>query len=284
MTGAVYLLDKQIGITSRKAASRVAHAQGFKKYGHCGTLDPDATGLLVVLLGKATRLASYISGSTKRYSFQLVTGISTDTLDMSGKVLEQWDTSSVTTAMVQGVLENYTGTFMQKVPAFSAVRVNGKRGYELARQGKTIEMPEREVTVSQWKCGRMSEGRITLEVTVSQGTYIRALCRDIGISLGIPAVADNIRRTRAGVFSVDQAAQIPDSKGALLTMAQALKEYPQIVLSQHDSVRISHGMSVDISATGITVLLNRNGEVAAIAQGFEKEARPLVVFPGGEGE
>lgn len=284
MTGAVYLLDKQPGITSRKAAYQVAQAQGFKKYGHCGTLDPDATGLLVVLLGKATRLASYISGSTKRYSFSLVTGISTDTLDMSGKVIEKWDTSSVTAEMVQGVLDQFTGTFSQQVPAFSAVRVNGKRGYELARQGKTVEMPQRDVTVSNWTCGEMTDGSITLEATVSGGTYIRALARDIGLALGIPAVADNIRRTRAGIFSVDQAAQIADSRGALLTMAQALKEYPQVILSQSESARISHGMPLGSAASGVTVLLQRDGELAAIAKGTGRELRPVVVFLNGEGE
>ncbi|MEA3267226.1 MAG: tRNA pseudouridine(55) synthase TruB, partial [Candidatus Fermentibacteria bacterium] len=198
MIGGVYLLDKAAGVTSRRSAMAVAKANGYKKYGHCGTLDPDATGLLVVLLGKATRLAPYISGDTKRYSFDMVTGILTDTLDMSGEILARADCAHISTDDVIAALGKYTGTFLQRVPLFSAVRINGKRGYKLARAGETPEMPERTVSVSDWSLGELSENRIALEVTVSSGTYVRALARDIGAAMGIPAIADNIRRTMAG--------------------------------------------------------------------------------------
>ncbi len=278
MTGAVYLLDKQSGITSRKAAAQVAKSFGFTKYGHCGTLDPDASGLLVVLLGKATRLASYIAGETKRYSFQLVTGIMTDTLDMSGEVLEKVDSSSVTSDSVRKALRDFTGTFSQQVPLFSAVRVNGKRGYRLAREGRKPDMPFREVTVSRWKCGKMNNGRISLEATVSSGTYIRALARDIGKAIGIPAVADSIRRTCSGSFSVKQASCNPDSSDSLLSMGEALKSYPALVLSNDDVKRVSHGMSIEAEIEGISVLLNKSGEVAAIGKGLGSEIRPVVVF------
>lgn len=128
MQGAVYLLDKGKGVSSRMASGKTAEALGFRKHGHCGTLDPDATGLLVVLLGKATRLASFLSGEIKRYSFTVVTGVSTDTLDMSGEVTKRADDYHLSIEAVTGAVEKLTGNIQQQVPLFSAVRVQGKRG------------------------------------------------------------------------------------------------------------------------------------------------------------
>jgi len=284
LTGAVYLLDKSAGVTSRKAAGDVAKANGFSKYGHCGTLDPDATGLLVVLLGAATRLAPYISGSEKRYSFLLVTGIGTDTLDMTGNVTSRADSSGITTENVKEALGNFTGTFMQKVPLFSAVRVEGKRGYRHARQGNTPDMPERSVTVSNWENGEIMMGRIRLAATVSTGTYVRALARDIGSSLGVPAVADEIRRTMSGSFSLNEASDRPDNPESLLSMADALRGIDRMVLEQPDAGKVSHGMPVSSPATGLTALLNGSGLLLAIGVGDGNAVQPKTVFPGGEQE
>ncbi len=265
MTGAVYLHDKGAGVTSRRAAGNAARALGFRKYGHCGTLDPDATGLLVVLLGRATRLARYLSGERKRYSFELVTGISTDTLDMSGTVTARADNSRVSLALVQEALKTVTGTIPQQVPLFSAVRVSGNRGYKLAREGKTPEMPVRTVTVSNWKTGEISRGRVYLEVTVSAGTYVRALARDIGKALGVPSVADSIRRTASGVFTAAEASVEPDQPGSLLTMAQAAARVMKTVpLSHEDTMRAAHGMTVPGKEPGETALLDREGRLIAI--------------------
>lgn len=278
MTGGVYLLDKAAGVTSRRAAMAVARANGFKKYGHCGTLDPDATGLLVVILGKATRLAPYISGDTKRYSFDMVTGVLTDTLDMSGKVLKEADCSHLSTSDIAGRLPEFTGTFRQKVPLFSAVRVDGKRGYKLARQGETPEMPERTVTVTDWEPGELSGNRIPLEVTVSTGTYIRALARDIGEALSIPAVADNIRRTVAGPFTISQASKLDDHKESLLSMAEAMKGYPQIIVNATQAQGIFHGNSFVAKNTGIAVAVDMAGNLLAVGIGDGVLFQPKVVL------
>lgn len=277
-SGGVYLLDKAAGITSRKAAKAVAKANGFRKYGHCGTLDPDATGLLVVILGKATRLASYISGSTKRYSFDLVTGVSTDTLDMSGRVLEEVDSSHLSTLDVVSVLADFTGTFPQKVPVFSAVRVGGNRGYKLARQGETPDMPVREVTAGSWEHGELEDGRITLEVTVSQGTYVRALARDIGKALGTFAVADRIRRTVAGLFSVTEASKDNCSEQAMLSMAEAMRGYPGKLVADSVAEGIVHGNPFPWEVAGTATALNRRGELLAVGVGDGSVFQPKVVL------
>ncbi len=278
MTGGVYLLDKAAGVTSRHAAGAVARANNFKKYGHCGTLDPDATGLLVVILGKATRLAPYIAGDTKRYSFDLVTGILTDTLDLSGKTLEEADCSHLTTHDVASVLSAFTGTFLQKVPIFSAVRVDGKRGYKLARAGENPDMPEREVTVSDWVAGELSGNRMTLEVTVSAGTYIRALARDIGTALNIPAVADNIRRTMAGSFSLTEASKKDCCSESLLTMAEAMRGYPSIEVDAASFAGILHGNPLNSEVQGTAVAVDPNGNLLAVGTGNGTQFQPKVVL------
>ena len=281
MLGGVYLLDKMAGVTSRHAAMAVAKANGFKKYGHCGTLDPDATGLLVVLLGKATRLAPYISGDSKRYSFDMVTGIDTDTLDMSGRILREVDCSDLTTDLVVAKLPFFTGSILQRVPLFSAVRVGGKRGYKLARQGETPEMPERMVTVSDWSSGDLAGNRIPLEVTVSTGTYIRALARDIGDSLNIPAVADNIRRTTVGRFTISEASTLNDHKGSMLTMTQAMSQYPSVTATAEIERGISHGNSFPAEISGTAVAVDIHGNLLAVGTSNGVTFQPKVVLAGG---
>ncbi len=278
MTGAVYLLDKAAGITSRRAAAAVAKAFDFKKYGHCGTLDPDATGLLVVILGKATRLAPYISGSTKRYSFDIVFGISTDTLDMSGEILSEVNCASLTTSLIQEKLPQFTGLLQQQVPRFSAVRIGGKRGYKLAREGKDVEMPSREVTVTNWAIDLLQNNRISCEVTVSTGTYIRALARDIGESLGFPAVADNIRRTKVGNFLLSESAVESDNPEVLISMAEAMKEYPAVIVPDEYIQGLFHGNAFPASVEEIAIALNHNQELIAIGIGDGKVFQPKVVL------
>ncbi len=278
MTGGVYLLDKAAGVTSRRAAMAVAKANGFKKYGHCGTLDPDATGLLVVILGRATRLAPYISGDTKRYSFDMVTGILTDTLDMSGKILKRIDCSHLTTGTVVAKLPEFTGTLLQRVPLFSAVRIDGERGYKLARQGDTPEMPERAITVTDWKSGELLNNRIPLEVTVSAGTYIRALARDIGEALGVPAVADNIRRTMAGPFNISEASKLDDHKGSLLSMTEAMREYPRITVTVSQGQGILNGNPFPAEIKGTAVAVDKAGNLLAVGTGDGVLFQPRVVL------
>lgn len=261
------------------ASGKTAEALGFRKYGHCGTLDPDATGLLVVLLGKATRLASFLSGEIKRYSFTVVTGVSTDTLDMSGEVTERADDYHLSIEAVTGALEKLTGNIQQQVPLYSAVRVEGKRGYKLARKGEKPEMPVRTVTVSNWTVHGIEGDRIKLEVTVSAGTYVRALARDIGRIIGVPSAADSIRRVSAGVFSVNEASPGPDTPDSLLSMADAVgRVMKTVTLTGSESYRIVNGMEVPRGEEGIRALLDTSGRLLAIGSGNGVSIRPSTVL------
>lgn len=279
MTGGVFLLEKAAGVTSRKAAGAVARALGFRKYGHCGTLDPDATGLLVVLLGRATRLAPYLSGGTKDYSFTAVFGISTDTLDTSGEVTGTCDCSHLTGKMVDEALESLTGTFQQRAPLYSAVRVDGKRGYALARNGETPEMPSRTVTVTNWKRGELAEGRMALSATVSPGTYVRALVRDLGEALGACAAAEGIRRTASGPFSLNEASPDPCGSVSLLTMAEAAgRVMGAVELSMEEARSAVHGNDIPREFTGTAALLGPSGDLIAIGSGSEGLVHPSTVL------
>lgn len=279
MKGAVYLLDKESGISSRKAAGVVAAAHGFRKYGHCGTLDPQATGLLIVLLGRATRLADLLSEGSKRYSFTLVTGVSTDTLDMTGKVLKTAESSMVSRQSVVEATGALTGQVRQKVPLYSAVRVNGKRGYRYARSGETPEMPVRTVDVSDWKTGEVIDGRVGLEVTVSSGTYVRALARDIGELIGVPCVADSIRRLSSGPFSVTDSSTSPDRPEALLPMARAVAEVlPLFTLDDLQVERAVHGLDVQCDAAEERAMVSSDGELIALGRPAGGLLHPYAVF------
>jgi len=279
LTGGVFLLDKAAGVTSRKAAGSVARALGFRKYGHCGTLDPDATGLLVVLLGRATRLAPYLSGGTKDYCFTAVFGISTDTLDTSGQVTGTCDCSRLTVKMVDEALEGLTGTFQQRAPLFSAVRVDGKRGYALARSGERPEMPSRTVTVENWVRGDMLEGRMDLSATVSPGTYVRALVRDLGEALGACAAAEHIRRTASGPFSLNEAQGEHEGSGGFLTMAEAAgRVMSSLELTMEEARSVAHGSDISRDFTGNAALLGPSGDLIAVGHGSEGSVHPSTVL------
>ena len=283
-TGAAYLLDKRSGITSRKAAGEVAASWGYGKYGHAGTLDPDATGLLVVLLGRATRLSRFLTGFSKRYVFSLVPGIITDTDDVSGTVLERKPVEVVHRRALLKVLERFTGTHAQKVPSFSAVRIDGERAYEIARKGRKPNTPRRKVRTVDWKLEDLPEGEqlrekgIRLSVTVSSGTYMRALARDIGRELGTGGAAASIRRITVGDFKVDEASSDPGSRSSLLSMAEIMRSYQNIVLEEEQRRTVVHGGAVQSEFEGNLVLLDSEGKFVAVARGDGELLKPFCVL------
>ncbi len=277
-SGAVYLLDKPAGLTSRKASGRVARAWGFSKYGHAGTLDPDATGLLLVLLGKATRLSQFLSSGNKRYSFTIQLGIETDTDDLSGEIVKRREVPGITPGRLSDCLEKFTGRFQQKVPRYSAVRVNGSRAYDLARKGMNPETPVRMVHTEDWELNHMGAETISLSVTVSSGTYVRALARDIGEELGTCAAASDIRRTSVGGFGVERASGDMNCKDSLISMAEAMGGYPCLELDEEQCISVSHGGFIDDRRTGIFTLLTPEGELIAVYRGDGSSLRPVCVL------
>jgi tRNA pseudouridine55 synthase len=203
------ILDKPVGLGSTQAVSAVKRAlreagEPKTKVGHGGTLDPLASGVLPIALGEATKLAGRMLDATKAYDFTVRFGEQTDTLDLEGKVIATSDVHP-SEADVRAILPRFTGLIRQVPPAFSALKVGGERAYDLARAGEEVELQQREVTVHSLDLSEASPDEATLSATVSKGTYIRSLARDIALALGTVGHVTMLRRTRAGPFTLEQA-------------------------------------------------------------------------------
>jgi tRNA pseudouridine55 synthase len=200
----VFNLNKPSRITSRQAVDRVKHLLKAPKAGHAGTLDPDATGVLLICLGKGTKLFDWLQHGTKEYEGILTLGVTTDTLDASGKILNTSDTSQITPDEVRVVAECFVGEIEQTVPMFSAVRYKGKRLYKLAHRGVELdELPKRKVEIKSLEVLSIRPPHIQFRVVCSKGTYIRVLAADIGKSLGCGAHLSQLTRTRSGHFTLE---------------------------------------------------------------------------------
>ena len=202
------LLDKAVGETSRRAAGQAARRVGAKKYGHLGTLDPFATGLLPVMLGRATRLAQYFPQIPKAYSAEVKLGASTTTDDIEGEVLETAELPPLGADQLQRAAAAFLGRIRQRPSAFSAVRIDGQRAYKRARRGEVVEVPEREVDIHQLDLEVLAEDRLRLEVVCGSGTYIRSLARDLASWLGSRGHLVALRRTRVGDWTAADSAPV----------------------------------------------------------------------------
>lgn len=197
---------KEKGMTSHDVVFKARKILKTKKIGHTGTLDPDAEGVLVLCIGKATKMVEYIIEHEKTYEAQVILGIETDTGDISGKIINDGG-SRVTLNAFKEILSQFTGNIMQKPPIYSAIRINGKKLYHYARNGESVEIPERPVRVSQLSLLEFSEEKqqAKLMITCSKGTYIRSLCRDIGSALGSYGCMGTLLRHKVGDFTIDTA-------------------------------------------------------------------------------
>jgi tRNA pseudouridine55 synthase len=265
-------------MTSRKSSILAAKAWGHRRFGHCGTLDPSATGVLPILLGAATRLSPYLAGGDKVYSFDLVLGITTDTDDLDGSATSFSDASGVTRERVEAVLAEFTGTFAQRAPVYSAVRVDGVRAYRSARRGAVPEMPCRTVSAREWSAGPVEQGRIRLRVEVSPGTYVRALARDIGAALGVGGAADSIVRERTGRFTLEDCSSTPGDPRSLLSMSDAMSDYPGVTLSADDRRRVLHGQPAAGGGQGVVRLLSEDGGLLAVGRAANGSIKPECVL------
>ena len=199
---------KPPGMSSHDIVGFVRHLFGVKKVGHAGTLDPGAAGVLPVAVGRATRLIEYLEHADKSYRAELTLGFATDSGDTSGTLLERRETFDMPARdRIEGALAHFRGEITQVPPAHSAIKVGGRRAYELAREGKAVAIPERRVTIHALSLVRCDaeRKRLLLDVTCSRGTYIRTLCIDLGRTLGLPAVMSFLLRTRVGAFRLEDA-------------------------------------------------------------------------------
>ena len=218
------VLNKPAGITSHTAVAKVRRLFGVEKAGHTGTLDPMASGVLPVLIGRAVKAAEFLAESDKRYRATLTLGVETDTEDATGTVLSRSD-ATPNEAAVRGVLERFRGKIDQTPPMYSAIKVGGRKLLDLARRGETAERTSRPVTVYRLEAEKIDGKNYALDVTVSKGTYIRTLCADIGRALGCGGVMSALSRVEACGYTLDQAAT-PDELAALDEEERAARIIP----------------------------------------------------------
>lgn len=290
-TDGLVVVDKPGGMTSHDVVARVRRLARTRRVGHGGTLDPMATGVLVVAVGRATRMLTYVSGSDKSYLATVRLGQSTVTDDAEGEVVAVADVSGVTDEAIRAGLAVLTGEIDQVPSAVSAIKIDGRRAYQRIRDGEQVVLPARRVTVSKLDllAVRRTAGSvdIDIDVTCSSGTYIRALARDLGVALGVGGHLTALRRTAVGRFTLAEAvtleelaARAPDV--VTLPLAEAARRiFPRRDATVDEAQVLSHGGP--LAAAGISgpyAVFAPDGSLLAIVSEREARARPEVVFAG----
>ncbi len=284
-TGLV-VVDKEAGWTSHDVVARCRRIFGQRRVGHAGTLDPDATGVLLVGLGRATRLLRFLTGLGKTYRGEVVLGVATSTLDASGAITGQWDMSSVSLSDVRAAAAALTGPIEQIPPMVSAVKVDGRRLHALAREGVEVERAPRPVVVHRFDVADTPEtGTFAVEVECSSGTYVRVLAADLGTALGGGAHLRNLRRTAVGSFTLEEARRVDElGPDDVVTPARALRDLDLVVVDDDVVRHVARGLALDRIPLGVTGegpwgLLGADGRLLAVYEATDTDRiRPAVVL------
>ena len=285
-------LDKAVGPTSHGLVASIRRAAGTRKVGHAGTLDPFASGLLLLLLGSATRLSEYLLGMDKVYEAVVHVGVETDSHDVDGQIVSEdsgW--AEVSPAELEAALEPLRGSILQRPPVFSSKKVQGEPAHRRVRRGETVELDPVEVMVHELEITRIALPECHLRVRCSSGTYIRALARDMGLNLGVGAHLTALRRTEIGPFSVSSAQPLDaypspeEIRRDLISPGAALAHLPTLAIDGDEASRIRQGQFLPVGGrdipeqTPIRVLLD--GELVAVAGRQGEEIRPRKVLADG---
>jgi tRNA pseudouridine55 synthase len=300
------VVDKPAGWTSHDVVAKCRGVFRQKRAGHSGTLDPDATGVLLIGFGHVTKVLSLLTALPKTYTGEIVLGSSTSTLDASGDVLHTYDMSAVTLDEVRAAAATFVGDMMQVPPMVSAVQIDGKRLHELARQGIEVDRPARPVTVYRYEVHEaVAPGVFSITVECSSGTYVRTLAADVGTALGGGAHLRNLRRTAIGSFTVEAGVPVDDALGSarMLTPADALRDYPFVVVDPPTAAMVANGrmlpvVAFETAAEGGTINAARastrlpgssasrwgvrdaEGELLAVYEAVDEVlAKPAIVLP-----
>ncbi|MCK9635364.1 MAG: tRNA pseudouridine(55) synthase TruB [Methylobacter tundripaludum] len=265
----IVLLDKRLGVSSNRALQEVRRLFNANKAGHTGSLDPLATGLLPLCFGEATKVSALMLDDNKRYQVVVQLGIMTDTGDAEGAVIETKPVPELSVDDVLACLEKFTGEIDQVPPMYSALKQNGKKLYELAREGKTVERKARRITIFELKLLDFSKDRLTLDVFCSKGTYIRSLAEDVGHDLGCGGTVKELRRLEAGQFSIKNARTIEQLTAmdqqslfqCLINVDKPLEALPSVQLSGEQTICIKHGQTLDLLALPSTSPEAKQGTV-----------------------
>jgi len=290
----IFLIDKPAGFTSHDVVAKMRRILGTKRIGHTGTLDPFATGLLVMLVGKATRLAQFLDKDEKAYEAEIAFGFETDTGDRTGEpkgVFTDRPKDAIRSAVWENVLPKFRGRIMQTPPMYSAKKIDGKKLYELAREGIEIEREPVQINISELEIYDIREGSAKMRVRCSAGTFIRTLAEDIGKEIGIGAHLSELRRTEAGNFNlqnaltIDKLALLEDTASELISMNDAVGHLGKIELSEDRVGKTLSGLSTRIQRTDLKPgepmrMVDTSGNLIAIGifDAEENIVRPKVVL------
>ena len=283
MNEGILVVNKPSNITSRDVINKLNHIFHMQKIGHTGTLDPLATGVLIVCLGKATKLVDFLVNDEKEYKAAMQLGIKTDTYDITGNILETKPVS-ITKDDIFCAFNHFEGEYEQEVPAYSAVKVNGKKLYEYARQNIDIILPKRVVNIKSLELLDFKDNIVSFKVLVSKGTYIRSLINDIGNYLGCNAIMVNLNRTRQGMFTLEESYSLDDienNKFKVLNIAQVLENYPKKVVQGEELKKIKNGAVVKKKFTTEYLIYYERDNPIAIYQEYAKDksmAKPYIML------
>lgn len=281
----IYLIDKPVGLSSYDCIRKLKKALNFKKIGHSGSLDPFASGLLVVLVGKATKLANIFINDDKEYQGTIYFSKATDTYDKAGEIVEEKTDFSLTEKEIEKAFHKFQGEIKQKPPIYSAIKYGGKKLYQYARNKEEVEVKKRLVKIIEFKpLSKLINNKLDFSATVSKGTYLRSLAYDFGRSLNIPTHLYSLRRTRSGIFNVINAYNIDEVTSGLkpsVTIEEYAKRFPKIVVKTYLEKYILNGILLDERQTTIKdyfSVYNIKGELLAIYKPKGNKYSPLIII------
>lgn len=276
----ILIVNKPSGITSRDVVNIVGKTLNTKKVGHTGTLDPMATGVLVLCLGNALKVCELITANDKEYTAKVILGIETETLDTTSPIINTKKTN-ITKEEIEKVLNSFKGSYLQEVPKYSAVKINGKKLYEYAREGKEIELPKKMVTI--YDIQLISDityyndtTSFYIKTTVSKGTYIRSLIRDIGYKLNTYGCMDSLERTRQGIFNIDNSYTLEEIKNnnyKLLSIEESLPNIPLVEVDNKTLFKIKNGVKLKKFFDGDMAIIKDKNKVVAIYKNDLNESK-----------
>jgi tRNA pseudouridine55 synthase len=275
------VVDKPGGITSHDVVSRVRRLSGTRKVGHAGTLDPMATGVLVLALNRATRLLGHLTLEDKRYDATIRLGATTSTDDAEGELLESRATGDLTDDAVRRALADFVGPLDQVPSAVSAVKVGGRRAYARVRAGESVELPPRRIVIHSLEVTAVELPDVRVSVHCSSGTYVRAIARDLGTALGVGGHLTALRRTAVGSFTLDDAATLEELTDhfTMTPIADAARaSFPAQDLDETQAADVRVGRALDLDLVATTALFAPDGEFLALYRPSESGARAVAVF------
>jgi tRNA pseudouridine55 synthase len=287
----VLVVDKPVGLTSHEVVQIIRRGTNIRRAGHTGTLDPRASGVLIVLIGPAVRLSEYVSASDKRYQAIIRLGATTDTFDADGRFTSKDAAIQITEEQFETTLKTFVGEIIQTPPPYSAVKVQGRPAYEMAREGEEVELEPRKIQVYSLELLEWAPPEAVIDVYCSSGTYVRSLANDLGDKLGCGAYLTGLRRTKSGRFTLRDAVPLRKLREAfdagnwyqyVIPAAEALSDWPSLELNneQVEAVRHGHRIAAETGAMGMARGISEAGELIALLEvdAATQEWQPRKVF------